>query len=252
MNNALPLVVCLCTPERKNNYKWFEGSNALTDPNITIETLEDLRNRGCMIPFDSKVNDLLILHPYEQNRYIHIEDVESAKIRASKFIKYKEILQELGALSYKVVSGTTREYKVETNVNVDGKASFKKTTEAKVDVESKEEFFSKMGFGLEATLDGVRTISEQSYNNAWALIEKYRLQDDDFIVSLVRARDPHKENHLRTEHLRYEAMQEFNKCVDVAVAFNVATVFDLSTKVKHAISEKVDYSLEIDVAFPAQ
>ena len=178
--------------------------------------------------------------------------MESAKIRASKFFKYKEILQELGAISYKVVSGTTRIYKVETNVKVDGKASFKTPVKTKFDVNNKEDFASQMGFGLEATFDGVRTVSEESYNNAWSLIEKYRLQDDDFIVSLVRARNPHIENHQRTEHLRYEAMQEFNKCVDVAVAFNVAKVFDLSAKIKHAISEKVDYSLEIDVAFPEQ
>ena len=251
-NNNFPLVVCLATPERKANYQWFEGSIALKDPNIKIETLEDLQNRGCTTPVDAKTNDLLILHPYEQNKYIHIEDVESAIIKASKFFKYKEILQELGALSYNVVSGNMRIYKAETDINVDGKASFKTPVESKVDVKNKEDFFSKMGFGLKATFDGVRTVSEESYNNAWSLIEKYRLQDDECIVSLVRARNPHIENHQRTEHLRYEAMQEFNKCVDVAVAFNVAKVFDLSAKIKHAISEKVDYSLEIDVAFPEQ
>ena len=40
-NNNFPLVVCLATPERKANYQWFEGSIALKDPNIKIETLED-------------------------------------------------------------------------------------------------------------------------------------------------------------------------------------------------------------------
>ena len=238
-NDNLPLVVCVCTPERKLNYKWFEGGMALNNPNIAIETLENLQNQKCFIPKDTKNNDLLILHPYEQSKYIHIEDIESPKIRSSKFFKYKEILQELGASNYKVVSGKTMAYKAETNV--EGKTSFKiiKTpVELEVKVDNKDDFSSKMGFGLVATLEGVRTVGEDSYNNAKALIEKYGLQDDDFIVSLVNSRDPNKENHLLTEHLHYEAMQEFNKCIDAAVAFNAAKVFDFSTNIKRAISEK--------------
>ena len=83
-------------------------------------------------------------------------------------------------------------------------------------------------------------------------MEQYRLQDDEFIKALIKARDPNKENHEITEHLRCEAMQEFNKCIDVASAFNIATAFNLSANVKHAISNKVEYSLVIDVEFPEQ
>lgn len=184
-------------------------------------------------------------------RYIHIEDLEKSETKAAKFFKYKEILQELGAVTYKVVSGTKEEYERDTSVNV-GVSFIKSKPNAKVDVNDKENFTNTMGFGLEATFDGVRTISDQSYQNAKKLIEKYRLEDDIFINTLVNARDPRKENHQRTEHLQYKAMQEFNRCVDVATAFSVVKIFDFSTNVKNTINKKVEYSLVIDIEFPEQ
>ncbi len=232
-NNSsnLPLVACISTPERKRNYLWFDGGSLLKSPKIQIWSLDDdvkeMREKGIIIPTYTELNDLLILHPYEINRYIHIEDLEKSETKAAKFFKYKEILQELGAVSYKVVSGTKEEYERDTSVNV--WASFKSKGSGKVDVNDNENFTNTMGFGLEATFDGVRTISDQSYQNAKKLIEKYRLEDDIFINTLVNARDPQKENHQRTEHLQYKAMQEFNRCVDVAVVFNVVKIFDFST-----------------------
>ena len=252
-NNTLPLVVCVSTPERKINYRWFNGSNAIIDPNIAIETIYDLQNQGCTIPSDIRVNDLLILHPYEQNTYIRIEDVESNMIKATKFFKYSEILQELGAVSYRVTSGITKVYKSETDV--DGKVSFKKITtpiELRVDVNNEKDFLSKLGFELYDTFEGVRTISQKSYKSAKELVKQYRLQDDEYIKTLIKKRNPNKENHKTTEHLHCEAMREFNKCIDVAVAFNAATVFEFSASVRHAISEKVEYCLDIDVTFPEQ
>ena len=115
-----------------------------------------------------------------------------------------------------------------------------------------EEFKSKMGFELKDTFQGVNTISEQSFLHAKELVNQFRLQDDEYINTIIRKRDPKKENHKLTEHLYCEAMQEFNKCIDVAAAFNAASVFNLSSNVKHAISQKVEYSLNIDVAFPTQ
>lgn len=253
-SSNLPLVVCISTPERKGNYKWLDGGSLLASPKIQIWSLDDvkeMRGKGILIPSYTDLNDLLILHPYETSRYIHIEDLEKSETKAAKFFKYKEILQELGAVSYKVVSGTKEEYERDTSVNVG--ASYKvKPAEAKVDVEDKESFTYTMGFGLEATFDGVRTISDQSYQNAKKLIEKYRLEDDIFINTLVNARDPRKENHQRTEHLQYKAMQEFNRCVDVAVAFSAVKIFDFSTTVKNTINKKVEYSLVIDIEFPEQ
>ena len=252
-SSHLPLVVCISTPERKGNYKWLDGGSLLASPKIQIWSLDDvkeMRVKGILIPSYAELNDLLILHPYETNRYIHIEDLEKSETKAAKFFKYKEILQELGAVSYKVVSGTKEEYERDTSVNVG--ASFKSKGNGEVDVNDKENFTNTMGFGLEATFDGVRSISDRSYQNAKRLIEKYRLEDDIFINTLVNARDPQKENHQRTEHLQYKAMQEFNRCLDVAVVFNAVKVFDFSTNVKNAINEKVEYSLVIDVEFPEQ
>lgn len=252
-NNNFPIVVCLATPERKANYQWFEGSEALKSNNIIVETIDGIKSMGVTIPYDATIDDLLMLHPYEYNKYIHIEDVENAMIKATKFFKYSEILQELGAESYKVVSGATKVYQVQTDVK--GKVSYKKITtpaELEINVKKTNDFMSKMGFNLTDTFDGVRTISEDSFINANNLVNQYRLQDDEFITSLIKKRDPRKANHNRTELLHYEAMQEFNKCIDVAVAFNAVSIFDFSAKVKHAISEKVEYNLEIEITFPKQ
>lgn len=250
-DNNIPSVICIGTPERKENYLWFKGSDKINNPKIAIETIEGLRSRGFVFPRDLAMNDLLILHPYEQNKFIHIEDVENGNIKASKFFKYKEILQDLGALSYEVKSVATKVYEVK--LEAEGDVSYKKVktpVELEVDVSKKEDFLSKMGFDLKSSFDGVRTISKQSYNHAKQLVEQYRLQDDEFINTLIKARDPDKENHQRTEHLRCESMQEFNKCVDVAVAFNAVSIFNFSANIKHAISGKVEYSLDIDVIFP--
>lgn len=67
----LPLVVCISTPERKTNFTWFEGGNALTSPKIKIWSLEDVKEmqgKGIVIPTYAELNDLLILHPYDINR----------------------------------------------------------------------------------------------------------------------------------------------------------------------------------------
>lgn len=253
MNNTFPLVVCVCTVEKKDNYKYYDGGRFLINPNIAMETLDDLQNRGCHYPSDVKLNDLLILHPYDQNKYIHIEDVGSATVKHSKFLKYSRILQELGATSYEVTSIETTYYKTETDV--EGRVSLTKAkppVDLEVNVNDKKEFKAKMGFDLKDTFQGVHTISEQSFLRAKELVNQYRLQDDNFITDLIEQRDPKIENHKLTEHLRCEAMQEFNKCIDVAVNFNMATFLDLSTNVKHAISQKVEYILDIAVAFPEQ
>ena len=213
-----------------------------------MDDVKKMQDIGISIPPYAELNDLLILHPYDINRYIHIEDLEKSETKAAKFFKYKEILQELGALSYNVVSGTIENYERDTSVHAE--ASFKSKGNAKVDVKDKESFTNTMGFGLEATFDGVRTISDQSYQNAKKLIQKYRLENDIFINTLVNARDPQKENHQRTEHLQYKAMQEFNRCVDVAVAFNAVKIFDLSANVRNTINKKAEYNLIIDVEFP--
>ena len=252
-NNNLPLVVCVSTIERKHNYQWFDGGNQLAIPQISIDTLDELRNKAIILPKDVRENDLLILHPYDTNRYIHIEDVESVMVKHSKFLRYSEILQDLGATSYEVTSIKTTVYKIETDV--EGKVSLKKVKtpiDLKVNVNDEEEFKSKMGFRLKDTFQGVHTISEQSFLHAKELVNQYSLQDDEYINTIIRKRDPKKENHNLTEHLYCEAMQEFNKCIDVAAAFNAATVFNLSSNVKHAISQKIEYSLDIDVAFPEQ
>ena len=252
-SNNLPLVVCVSTIERKQNYQWFEGGNHLAIPQISIDTLDELRNKAIVLPTDVRENDLLILHPYDINRYIHIEDVESTMVKQTKFFRYSEILQDLGATSYEVTSIKTTVYKVETDV--EGKVSLKKVKtpiDLEVNVNDEVEFKSKMGFRLKDTFQGVHTISEQSFLHAKELVNQYRLQEDEFINSLIKKRDPQKENHKLTEHLQCEAMQDFNKCIDVAVAFNAATIFNLSTNVKHAISQKVEYSLDIKVIFPEQ
>lgn len=246
-------MVCVCTEEKKDNYKYYDGGRFLIDPNIAIETLDDLQSRGCHYPSDVKLNDLLILHPYDQNKYIHIEDVESAMVKQTKFLRYSEILQDLGATSYKVTSVITNVYEAKTDVH--GKVSFEKIktpVDLDVNVNKQEDFKSKLGFELSDTFKGVCSISEQSFEHVNDLVKQYRLQDDEYIKTLINKRRPGKENYQLTEHLHCETMHEFNKCLDVAVSFNVATFLDLSTNIKHAISQKVEYILDIDVSFPEQ
>lgn len=250
---SLPLVVCVATPERKLNYRWFDDSTVLDKPELKIMTEDDIRvlqQKGVVFPSFPQLNDLFILHPYDTGKYIRIEDVEKASVRSAKFFKYKKILQELGAISYKVNSAITKEYEFKTDIGLQG--GYSEKASAKLDVNNGSNFKEKMGFVLGATFDGVRTVSEQSYNNAKALIEKYRLQDDEFIGSLVDARNPSITNHQRTEHLRLEVMSDFNRCVDVAASFNMVKIFEFSANVKHSIEHKEEYILEIDVTFPEQ
>ena len=80
--------MCVSTIERKQNYQWFDGGNQLAIPQISIDTLEELRNEAIILPTDVRENDLLMLHPYDTNRYIHIEDVESPMVKQTKFFRY--------------------------------------------------------------------------------------------------------------------------------------------------------------------
>jgi len=240
----LPSVICVCSPEKKQSLCWYEDAKKIVQDNIEVITLDELSQLHCKVPSNLHENELLILYPYERNRYIRVSEIEEHK--TDKFFFYKEIIGLLGAKHYKVEELIIEEYDANTKVNAGFKEPKIKTRPA---VNFSREDKQSLGFNLSGDFDGVDIISQASYEEALSKITEYQLDDDAAICSLVRCRNPKRENQQRKEHLEFAQYSEINKCLDVAVAFSALKIFDFSTEVQSAINHKKEHRLSIEIFF---
>ena len=244
----LPRVIRVDSEERTRNYKWAEKSKNL-DRQVRICTIEELRaNPNINLPKRLVNGDVLILHPYETNQYINIEECDN--LRISKFKHFCAIAQKLGAKSYKLSWG---EYKSgESTIDASGKVGSPKWGKGGVDIKKKEQFEEKTGFRLEDSFDGVRIISEESFVKAKELAAKYNLENDDDIKLLLEKRDPSNENHQHNEHVHCEVSKEINSELDAALSIDAVGIFDLSANVKLTMKKRESIVVDIEFEFPSE
>lgn len=252
MNNEnkydnLPRVIRVDTEERKRNYKWAENSKNL-NRQVCVCTIEELRaNPSINLPKRLAIGDVLMLHPYETNLYLNIEECEN--LRISKFMHFCAIAQKLGAKSYKLSYG---EYKSgESTIDASGKVGSPRWG-GEVDIKKKEKFEKKTGFKLEDSFDGVRIISEESFEKAKELAARYNLENDDYIKLLLEKRDPSNENHQHYEHVHCEVSKEINSELDAALSIDAVGIFDLSANVKQTMKNRESIVVDIEFEFPSE
>lgn len=243
----LPRVIRVDSEERTRNYKWAEKSKNL-DRHVFVCTLEELRaNPNINLPKRLAEGDVLILHPYETNQYINIEECDN--LRISKFKRFCTIAQKLGARSYKLSYGVYKSG--ESTIDTSGKVGTK-WGKGSVDINKKEQFEEKTGFKLEDDFDGVRVISAESFEKAKELAVRYNLENDEDIKQLLEKRDPSNENHQHNGHVHCEVSKEINSELDAALSIDAVGIFDLSANVKRTMSIRENIVVDIEFEFPTE
>lgn len=251
-NQGLQLkeVLYITPEERAINYKWEKEAKKLSSrvQIISEKDLQTLSNDGQLtIPRDVYVGDVLLKHPYEANTYIKAEDA-AHKIRAAKLHNIIEIVQCLGAKSYKIVGAWN---KVEDRkLDVNGDVEYK-VVKIGTEIHKENEIKELVEMDLSGQIDGARIISEKSFHEAEEMAKQYGLWEDEGIKSLIRSRNPDKEYPIINKEYCFNIASEENSRFDAAFSLNVMKgVFDLKASVKSTISRKESLRLSFVFDFP--
>lgn len=244
--DELPQVIYVATPERTVNYRWAEGSKNIS-PSVKILTKESVLQLECEKPKHIMEGDILMLHPFKENMYINVNDVQN--IKYAKFYAYKRIAQQLGAIHYEVVSASQQTTK--RTFGTDNHVTYGKLNDLGLNVKNEKDFLKKMGFSLKADFDGVSSISQESYDKAKQLVKEFNLETDAGITALIESRDPIIKNQETYEEVTCFMMNEINSTLDVAFSLKAAnSVFSLDSKTTNSIENTEIVKLTIKYTFP--
>lgn len=244
-SDELPQVLYVATPERSISYQWSKDSDSI-DPQVKVATLEQIRDYKAILPKRIAVGDVLMLHPFEENLYINVNDV--GNIRNAKFFAYSEIAQQLGATGYKIVYG--KKETSETERSTKNNLKYRKKVDLEIDLENKNEASSILGFNISGTFEGVPVISDESYKKAKELVRKYNLETDTMIKSLINKRNPQNENPQHFEKIHCELTKEINRILDIAITINASKMLELDSHTENKTKEREVFNLDIEFYFP--
>lgn len=242
----LPHVIYVATPERVKNYQWAEGSKYIS-PNVCVYTKETVMQLQCEKPNRIQVGDVLVLHPFEEDMYVNVNEVQN--IKNAKFFAYKRIAQQLGASRYEVTYANkqTSNRSFDTNNNV----TCGSYVDACLSVNKKDDFLKSMGFEMEAKFTGNGEISEESYEKAKKLVKRYHLETDEGIKSLIESRNPKIENPETYEKVTCDLLSEISASLDLAFTLNAAGgLFSLDSKTSDVIKQSEIVKLTVQYTFP--
>ena len=252
-NNKVPElngeVIHIISDERSINWKWEKDSDKVSKK-IQFVSIDDIpmirSNSDIQFPVVIE-KDVLIKHPFEPNTYLSIDDACN-EIRIDKFFKIGEIAQCLGAKGYIVKEAKenigTRCFDANVGVTY-------KPIRTDLDIKKEETLKEKLGIELSDRFGGCKKITEKSYLEAKELAIKYHLENDSAIRSLIRMRDPSKENMLTNRSIHCEMTKELNSALDIAFSLNVIpNVFSLDANVKKTLETKETITLDILFEFP--
>lgn len=252
-NNNVPElkgeVIHITSDERSINWEWEKDSDKV-DKKIQFVSINDIpmirNNSDIQFPVVSE-NDVLIKHPFEPNTYLSIDDACN-EIRIDKFLKIGEIAQCLGAKGYIVKEATER---IETRCFDANGGIDHRQVGSDLNIKKEETWKEKLGIEISDRFGGCKKITEKSYLEAKELAIKYHLENDSAIRSLIRMRDPSKENMLTNSSIRCEMTKELNSALDIAFSLNVMPgVFSLDANVKKTLERKETIILDILFDFP--
>jgi hypothetical protein len=253
-NNNVPelreRVIHVTSDERSINWEWEKNSEQVNRQIqfVSIDDIPSIRsNTNVVLPSEIQEGDILIKHPFEPDTYLNVVDAKD-EICKDKWFKISEIAQYLGATGFNIKEAIESIETRELDVNVG--VSYK-VTNARIDIKKKNELKEKLGIEIDDAFDGCKIISDESYKKAQELAKKYHLDNDAAIRSLIRMRDPSKENSFRGRTIHCEMTKELNSALDIAFSLNVMpNVFSLDANVNQAITTKETITLDIVFEFP--
>lgn len=250
-SNLVPLesdVIHVVSPERSLNYMYFPDYSPQRYRGIqfiSIDKIPTYKNSGYILPNHIGEGTVLFKHPFLANQYVNGTDA-SQRFRYSRFLQISEVLQLLGASRYEV--GTVWEEVVERSWDVNGTLSIR-AIKSSLKIEDKNEKEKKVGFKLEDSFDGIKYISEDSWQQAKNLASKYGLMEDEFIHSIINQRNPHIKNAIKHRTYTLDVTEEENHYLDIAFALTALTACNLDVSFKKVVKEQHRMKMEIEYFF---
>ena len=246
-SRPLPHAILITTNEEKINYPWYDGHDKISK-DVLVATIEDISSSQESVIFPKRVHegDILLLHPFEQKKYIALEKITD--LENAKFVRFTEIAQLLGAKEYSISSVKKQEYKQTLTAN--GKLGMRDKIDVNVNLKNKEDFKDKMGFELKDKFLGEYKADIEGYQKALSLVNNYNFEDEESLISLVKTRNPDNKNVHFSRTVKCDITQELNKTLDVAFTLTACSCFKFDTDIKKVLEERVEKSVEITFLFP--
>ena len=246
-SHHLPRTVYVTTNEEKISSKWYDGSDSISS-NVLLATVKDIEqaDKTIIFPKHYSPGDILILHPFDESRYVSLSRLED--LENSKFVRFTEIAQLLGATRYTIFAGTKKTYNQTLSVN--GKLNVPTKAEVKLNLENKEDFKEQMGFELTDRFKGMYVAGSYDYKKALDLVQQYNFEDEESLLSLVKTRNPQNSNVHFSRTVVCNVTQELNEALDIALSLTACKAFNFDSTVKKKLESRIEKRVEINFTFP--
>lgn len=232
--------------ERSRNYLW-ERNAVFLDQNIQIVSIDDynkyISTGNQDLPKVVKIGTVLVKHPFEENTYINLNELEQTVYKA-KALHMADIAQLLGCthFSYDVKIDSIEEAFIESN----GKISYKPYTcdnaKYKNDQVEKYKAMLKIEDKNEVNDEYLNLTLEDkilSYKKACDLAHKYKLDKDEDIKSLLDSRNPYFPYIKKSRIVSLELSREVNSLYSCAFSLEALKgVFTIQGNFENQVSKK--------------
>lgn len=232
--------------ERSRNYRWERNAGFL-DPNIQIVSIdaynEFVKNGNQSLPKVVKLGTVLVKHPFEEDSYIYLEELEQIVYR-SKALHMADIAQLLGCtrFSYDVKIDSIEEASMGINGEISYVPYISGDTKYKNDQVEKYKAMLKIEDKNEVN-DEYRNLTLEdkilSYKKACELAHKYKLDKDEDIKSLLDSRNPYIPYIKKSRIVCFELSREVNSLYSCAFSLEVLKgVFSMQGNFENLVSKK--------------
>lgn len=243
---SLPRTILVTSNEEKISYNWDKSSHAISKDTL-VATIEDLsQNNIIILPKHIHEGDVLIAHPFEDGMYVNIS--RAVELENSKFNRFAEIAQLLGANEYHITAATKKTYT--KKLTVDGDVKYSDVCTTKLDFNKEDIFKEEMGFQLKSIFDGFHKANEDDYALVLANVRQYNLEEEDSLRSLIRMRNPQIANAQTEFDVICNVTQELNENLDAALSLTACKAFNLKASVKQILESRTEKRVEIHYSFP--
>ena len=196
------------------------------------------------------LNDVLLKHPFEEGKYVKIEEAEMLIIK-SKLNIIKELCSSLGATSIKSSVHILETKSINENISANGGSSFFQIG-AKIDVKKLNSQKSKYEQEIIDETEFIKPTTfslEETYPGAKEIVEKYKLNNDPDIKSLLTLMNPQRKGSiLKRQIVKFNASSEVNNLFELSASLDVKEL-GLSVNFTKTIEQINTLQITLDVTF---
>lgn len=245
MDNQVTLrrpVVYIASGDKANflRYASVEQKQKIS-PNIQIiseEYLSEVRKNNIFsLPKNVFIGDILTIHPYEPNKYVHVQELVEETM-SSLYSCVSEIARHLGATMIEWTKSCfnegirTRNAKGEIKITPYGNlsANFKSKEENSHNSEERK----RIDYNVPKNISLEERLLE--YEKAKKTAKKYGLEDLNDVRELIDGRDPLTSIKIRTKEVTIRMSSKINFVLDAAFSLmSIGDIFNVDGDVKDSI-----------------